>query len=243
MAGHSKWANIRRHKEKQDAKKGKVYTKLIRAITVSAKFGADPNDNAMLRNAIDKALAANMTRDVIDRAIKRGSGAAAGDGMEEVRYEGYGPYGIAIILECLTNNRNRTIGEIRHTFNKYGGNIGTDGSVAYLFNKLGKVLLGPEVPEALVTEIAIEANAEDIVTNANGGMTIVIAPELLGALQDTMKKYDLLPQQIDIAMIAQNFIDITDPEAAQQICNLLDSLEDLDDVQELYSNVTFSALN
>lgn len=243
MAGHSKWANIRRHKEKQDAKKGKVYTKLIRAIAVSAKFGVDPNDNAMLRHAIDKALAANMTRDVIDRAIKRGSGVAAGDGLEEVRYEGYGPYGIAIILECLTNNRNRTIGEIRHIFNKYGGNIGTDGSVAYLFNKLGKVLFGPAVSESLVTEIAIDANAEDIVTHANGGMTIVIAPESLSLLQEKMQNYALVPQQIDIAMIAKNFIDITDPEVAQQICNLLDNLEDLDDVQELYSNVTFNVIN
>lgn len=242
MAGHSKWANIRRHKEKQDAKKGKIYTKLIRAITVAARLGGDPNDNAVLRNAIDKALAANMSRDVVDRAIRRGTCGTGGDGMEEVRYECYAPYGIAVLLECLTNNRNRTISEIRHAFNKYGGNIGTDGSVAYLFSKQGRVVLLPEYPEELIMELAIASGAHDV-TIRSDSIEILIVPELLGSLQNELCKKDLLIQQINIEMIPHNLVEINDPQEADQILNLLDSLEDLDDVQEVYSNANITTMN
>src|SRR5579862_7354106 len=155
MAGHSKWANIKRHKAKQDAKRGKLYTKLIREITVSAKLGGgDANSNPRLRAALDKALSANMTRDVIDRAIKRGVGGLEGQDVEEIRYEGYGPGGVAIIVDCMTNNRNRTVGDVRHVFTKCGGNLGTDGSVAYLFQKLGQLTFAPGSDEERIMELA-----------------------------------------------------------------------------------------
>src|SRR5436190_579368 len=157
MAGHSKWANIKRHKAKVDAVKGKLYTKLIREITVSAKLGGgDANSNPRLRAALDKAYGANMTKDVIDRAIKRGIGGMEGENVEEVRYEGYGPGGVAVIVDCMTNNRNRTVGEVRHAFTKCGGNLGTDGSVAYLFSKQGQMTFAPGVDEERVMEIALE---------------------------------------------------------------------------------------
>ncbi|HEX2549119.1 MAG TPA: YebC/PmpR family DNA-binding transcriptional regulator, partial [Gammaproteobacteria bacterium] len=160
MAGHSKWANIKRHKAKVDAKKGKLYTKLIREITVSAKLGGgDVNANPRLRAAVDKALDANMSRDVIDRATSRGAGGMEGEIVEEIRYEGYGPGGIAIIVDCMTNNRNRTVAEVRHAFTKCGGNLGTEGSVAYLFQKLGQITFAPDSDEERVMEIALETGA------------------------------------------------------------------------------------
>ena len=166
MAGHSKWANIKRHKAIVDAKRGKLYTKLIREITVSAKMGGgDANANPRLRAALDKALEANMTKDVIERAIKRGVGGMEGENLDEVRYEGYGPGGIAVMVDCLTNNRNRTVGEVRHAFTKNGGNLGTDGSVAYLFKKQGQLTFAPGANEEKLMEIALDAGADDIVVN------------------------------------------------------------------------------
>ena len=167
MAGHSKWANIKHRKAAQDAKRGKVFTKIIRELTVAAKQGAVPEDNPRLRAAIDKALAANMKRDTIDKAIARGAGAGEGDNYEELSYEGYGPGGVAILIEALTDNRNRTVSEVRHAFTKRGGNLGTDGSVAYLFSKLGQFIFGPETDEEKIMGVALEAGAEDVVEEDN----------------------------------------------------------------------------
>ena len=235
MAGHSKWANIRRHKEKQDAKKGKIYTKLIRAISVAARHGGDPADNASLRNAIDKALVANMSRDVIDRAIKRGAGGIDGADMLAVRYEGYGPCGIAVLVDCLTNNRNRTVGEVRHVFSKYGGNIGTSGSVAYLFNKLGQLsFAGGEVDT--IMEAAISAGAEDIVVHDDQSIDVFTAVDKLSTVRAAMVAAGLLPQASDISMVPANLITIDVPKDAEIVVDLLEQLEELDDVQEVYSN-------
>src|SRR5579872_4101628 len=178
MAGHSKWANIKRHKAKQDAVKGKLYTKLIREVTVSAKLGgADADSNPRLRAAHDKAFGANMSRDVIDRAIKRGAGGLEGADVEEVRYEGYGPNGVAVIVDCMTNNRNRTVADVRHAFTKCGGNLGTDGSVAYLFNEMGQITFAPGSDEERVMELALEAGAEDVVVNDDQSIDVTVKPE------------------------------------------------------------------
>ena len=178
MAGHSKWANIQHRKKAQDAKRGKLFTKLIREITVAARLGGgDPDSNPRLRAAIDKGLGANMTKDTIDRAVKRGSGAADGENYEEVRYEGYGPNGVAVMVDCLTDNRNRTVSEVRHAFSKAGGNLGTDGSVAYLFSKIGTLTFPAGSDEDKVMEAALEAGAEDIVTNDDQTIDVQTTPE------------------------------------------------------------------
>src|ERR1700733_6771068 len=177
MAGHSKWANIKRHKAKQDAKRGKLYTKIIREVTVAAKLGGgDANSNPRLRAALEKAQEANMTKDVIERAIKRGAGGLEGADVEEIRYEGYGPGGIAVMVYCMTNNRNRTVGEVRHAFSKHGGNLGTDGSVAYLFKKQGQITFAPGIDEERLIELALEANAEDIIINDDKSADVITAP-------------------------------------------------------------------
>src|SRR3990167_2672518 len=187
MAGHSKWANIKRHKAKVDAQKGKLYTKLIREITVSAKMGGgEAGSNPRLRAALDKALEANMTKDVIERAIKRGVGGMEGEQVEEVRYEGYGPGGTALMVDCMTNNRNRTVGEVRHAFSKHGGNLGTDGSVAYLFKKLGQITFAPGTNEEKLMELALEYGAEDVVTNNDGSMDVVTTPEDFITIKDKL---------------------------------------------------------
>src|SRR3990167_161589 len=174
MAGHSKWANIQHRKNAQDAKRGKIFTKLIREITVSASIGGgDANSNSRLRTAIEKALDNNMTRDTIDRAIKRGAGGLEGKNVESVRYEGYGPYGVAILAECLTDNRNRTVGEVRHMFTKYGGNLGTDGSVGYLFSKQGQLTFAPGTSFDKIFEIALEAGAQDVTEHADGSIDVI----------------------------------------------------------------------
>lgn len=237
MAGHSKWANIKRHKAKQDAKRGKLYTKIIREITVAAKLGGgDANANPRLRAALDKALEANMTKDVIERAIKRGTGGMDGADVEEVRYEGYGPGGIAVMVDCMTNNRNRTVAEIRHAFSKNGGNLGTDGSVAYLFKKQGMISFAPGADEERLMEHALELGAEDIIVDADKSMDVITAPENFIAVKQGLTKAGFQPVQADITMRAATNVAITDKETAEKVVNLIDVLEDLEDVQSVYSN-------
>jgi len=237
MAGHSKWANIRFRKSVQDAKRGKLFTKYIREITVSARQGGgDPEANPRLRTAIDKALTANMTRDTIDRAIKRGAGGQEGQDLEEVRYEGYAPGGIAVMVDCLTNNRNRTVGEVRHAFTKNGGNLGTDGSVSYLFQKRGQMVFPPGTEEEKVFDIALEAGAEDVQSDSDGTIEVFTSFETLGNVKQHMEAKGLKPERADISMLPSNFITIQDKESAEKFNKLMDTLEDLDDVQEVYSN-------
>ncbi len=237
MAGHSKWANIRRHKAVVDAKRGKLYTKLIREITVAAKMGGgDSNANPRLRAALDKALEANMTKDVIERAIKRGSGGMEGEHVDEVRYEGYGPGGIAVMVDCMTNNRNRTVGEVRHAFTKNGGNLGTDGSVAYLFKKQGQMTFAPGMNEEKLMEAALDASAEDIIINDDKSMDVITTPDAFLSIKEALLKAGFQPAAANITMIAGTHIAISDKDTAEKVLSLLDVLEDLDDVQEVYSN-------
>ncbi len=239
MAGHSKWANIRYRKERQDAKRGRLYTKLIREITVAARAGAEANDNPRLRNALDKALAANMSRDIIDRAIKRGAGGLEGNEVEEVRYEGYGPKGMAIIVDCMTNNRNRTVGEVRHVFSKYGGNLGTDGSVAYLFKKQGQLSLAPGKSEEQIMELALEVGAEDVVVNEDQSIDVFTSPEIFFVVKKKLLEKNVALQQAEITMVPLTAVLIEDKESAKQAMELLDNLEELEDVQAVYTNADF----
>ncbi len=237
MAGHSKWANIKRHKAKQDEKRGKLYTKLIREITVAAKMGGgDANTNPRLRAALDKALEANMTRDVIDRAIKRGVGGMEGEQVEEIRYEGYGPGGTAMIVDCMTNNRNRTVADVRHAFTKHGGNLGTDGSVAYLFKKQGLITFAPGVDEERLMELALETNAEDVIVNDDKSIDVMTRPEDFITIKTRFVKAGFQPAHAEVTMHASIYIAITDKEIAENMVALIDALEDLDDVQTVYSN-------
>lgn len=237
MAGHSKWANIKRHKAKQDAKRGKLYTKLIREVTIAAKLGgADPNSNPRLRAALDKAQEANMTKDVIERAIKRGAGGMEGEQVEEVRYEGYGPGGIAVMVDCMTNNRNRTVGEIRHTFTKNNGNLGMDGSVAYLFKKQGQFCFAPGVDADQLLELSLELNVEDIIINDDKSVEILTTPEQFMLVKDGLAKHHFKAEQAEVTMVASTEVNITEKEIAESILSLIEGLEDLDDVQTVYSN-------
>lgn len=236
MAGHSKWANIQHRKGAQDAKRGKLFTKLIREITVSARMGGgDPASNPRLRAAIDKALAGNMTKDTIERAIKRGSGAMEGENYEEIRYEGYGPGGLAVMVDCLTDNRNRTVAEVRHAFTKSGGNLGTDGSVAYLFEKKGVISYAPGIDEEAIMEAALDAGADDIVTNDDGSIDIMTSPEEFMSVKDAMAAAGFEPLEADINMEPSTTVTL-DLEGAQKMLRMIDMLEDLDDVQKVYSN-------
>jgi YebC/PmpR family DNA-binding regulatory protein len=240
MAGHSKWANIKHRKGAQDAKRGKLFTKLIREITVAAKLGGpDADANPRLRTAVDKALAANMPKDTISRAIKRGAGAQEGENFVEVRYEGYGANGVAVMVDCLTDNINRTVSEVRHAFSKCGGNLGTDGSVAYLFSKAGILSYTNGVDEDAVMEAAIEAGAEDIVANDDGSIDVITTPEDFSRVRDAMKAAGLPPAEAEITMKPATSIDL-ELEDAEKIIRLMDMLEDLDDVQNVYSNADFS---
>jgi YebC/PmpR family DNA-binding regulatory protein len=237
MAGHSKWANIKRHKAKQDAKRGKLYTKLIRELTVASQMGGgDANSNPRLRAALDKAQEANMTKDVIERAIKRGMGGLEGERVEEIRYEGYGPGGIAVMVDCMTNNRNRTAGEVRHAFSKHGGNLGTDGSVAYLFKKLGQLTFEPGVDVERLMDLALELGADDVVVNDDHSVDVLTAPETFLLIKAGLNKIGMHPVQSDITMLASTNVTITDKESAEKVITLTDALEELDDVQEVYTN-------
>ena len=240
MAGHSKWANIQHRKGAQDAKRGKLFTKLIREITVAARMGdPDPAANPRLRMAVDKALAANMTKDTIERAIKRGSGAQDGDNYEEVRYEGYGPGGIAVMVDCVTDNRNRTVAEVRHAFSKAGGNLGTDGSVAYQFSQTGILSFPAGVDEDQVMEAALEAGADDVLTNDDSSVDVLTPPEEFIIIKDAMVAAGLEPEQAEVTMRAATTTSL-ELDDAEKMIRLLERLEDLDDVQNVYSNADIS---
>ena len=236
MAGHSKWANIQHRKSAQDARRGKLFTKLIREITVSARQGGgDAGSNPRLRAAIDKALSNNMTRDTVDRAIKRGTGAADGSTLDEIRYEGYGPGGAAVMVECMTDNRTRTVAEVRHAFSKCGGNLGTDGSVAFLFRKVGQLSYPAGTGEDRVMEAALEAGADDVTVNPDGSVDVLTSPEAFGTVKDAMVGAGLAPEGAEVTMRASTQT-VLDAEDAAGMMKLLEMLEDLDDVQQVYSN-------
>jgi YebC/PmpR family DNA-binding regulatory protein len=236
MAGHSKWANIKHRKAAQDAKRGKVFTKIIREIVVAAKQGGpNPEDNPRLRAVLDKALGANMKRDTIDNAIARGAGTGEADTMEEVTYEGYGPSGVAILVETLTDNRNRTVAEVRHAFAKRGGNLGTDGSVAYLFSRIGQISFAPGVDEDQVLEQALEAGADDVITNDDGSIDVSTPWEDFLAVKDALIAAGLQPDSGEVTMLASTSVEL-DASSAETVMGLVDMLEDLDDVQNVYSN-------
>lgn len=239
MAGHSKWANIKHRKAGQDAKRGKLFTKLIREITVAAKTGGDVANNPSLRTAIDKALGANMKRDTIENTIKKATGTMDGVQYEEVVYEGYGPAGIAVLVNCLTDNRNRTVAEVRHAFSKAGGNLGTDGSVAYMFQKVGIIGYGVETDEDSLMEAALEVGAEDVVTNDDGSIDVLTPYQDYLSVKESLIGLGLEPVGGEVTMQA----DVQTPlelEDAEKILRLVDVLEDLDDVQNVYSNADIS---
>jgi YebC/PmpR family DNA-binding regulatory protein len=241
MAGHSKWANIKHRKAAQDKKRGKIFTKLIREITVAARMsgGGDPAMNPALRLAVDKALGANMTRDTIDRAIKRGTGEGDDVNYEEIRYEGYGPGGTALIVDCMTDNRNRTVSEVRHAFTKNGGNLGTDGSVAYMFRKLGVLSYPAGSDEDAIMEAALESGADDIVTNTDNSIDVITSVEEFMNVKEAMINAGFEPETSEVTERPDNTQDV-DFNDAEKILRLIDTLEDLDDVQNVYSNADFS---
>ncbi len=240
MAGHSKWANIKHRKAAQDAKRGKVFTKLIRELVVAAKAGGpNPDDNPRLRAAVDKALGANMKRDTVEKAIARGAGAGEGDNYDEITYEGYGVGGIAVLVECMTDNRNRTVSDVRHAFDKRGGNLGTDGSVAYLFTRTGQISFAPGADEEQIMEAALEAGAEDVVTNDDKSIDVMTAWEDFAAVKDAIIAAGLEPDNAEITMLASTTVPL-DKDGAEKALALIDSLEDLDDVQNVYTNADIS---
>ncbi len=235
MAGHSKWANIKFRKGLQDAKRGKIFTKLIREISVSARMGGgDESSNARLRDAVSKALKANMKRDTIDNAIKRGVGGLDGANMTEMRYEGYGPGGVAILVDCLSDNKNRTVSEVRHAFTKHGGNLGTDGSVSYLFNEQGELLLAPTAHEEQAMDIAIEAGAVDVILD-DGQIEVITTADTYHAILSTLQASNIEVEHSHVTMRAQTTIQL-DKETAESLEKLIDALEDLDDVQVVHCN-------
>lgn len=237
MAGHSKWANIKHKKAANDKKRAKVWTKLIREITVAAKEGqtSDPAASPRLRLAWDKGLAANMPKDTIDKAAKRGAGELEAVNYEEIRYEGYGPGGVAVMVDCMTDNRNRTVSEVRHAFTKAGGNLGTDGSVAYMFNEVGIISYEPGADEDAIMEAALEAGAEDIINNDDGSIDVLTTPEDYQAVKDTLEAARLAPVNAEVTMRPET-PSAVDVEAAEKIMRMIDTLEDLDDVQDVYTN-------
>ena len=240
MAGHSKWANIKHRKAAQDAKRGKIFTKLIRELVVAAKQGGPvPEDNPRLRTAIDKALSANMKRDTIDKAIARGAGTDEANNFEEVTYEGYGVGGIAVLVQCLTDNRNRTVAEVRHAFSKRGGNLGTDGSVAYLFSKVGQLCYSPGVDEDRIIEVALEAGADDVVSNDDGSIEVLTPWEQFLSIKEAMVAAELTPELADITMLPSTTVTL-DLDTATKALGLIDQLEALDDVQAVYTNADIS---
>lgn len=239
MAGHSKWANIRFRKGAQDAKRGKIFTKLIREITVSAKEGGgDPSANPRLRLAIDRAKAQSVPKDNIDRAIKRGTGELEGESYEEVRYEGYGSNGVAVMVDCLTDNRNRTVADVRHAFTKFGGNLGADGSVAYLFDHVGLFTYPAGTDEDRVMDVAIENGASDVAVNDDESLEVICEPGDFESLGEALRAEGLDPEQAEVTMRASTRAEI-EGDAAQTLLKMLEMLDDLDDVQQVYSNADF----
>lgn len=241
MAGHSKWANIQHRKGKQDASRAKVFTKCIRELISAVKQGdPDPAKNPRLRAAVEKSLSVNMTRDTINRAILRGAGGGEQDNMSEITYEGYGLGGVAVIVETMTDNVNRTVPEVRHAFSKHGGNLGTTGSVAYLFTKRGEIRFDDLSLEDQLMEIALEAGADDI-ENDGDSLLVITSPENFGAVQDALAAAGFQSNHAEVSMHASTQAEITDLEQAERVIKMIDMLEDLDDVQEVYTNVSFSA--
>jgi len=242
MAGHSKWANIQHRKNAQDAKRGKIFTKIIREITIAARGGGgDPATNPRLRLAVDKALGANMAKDSIERAIKKATGELEGVTYEDIRFEGYAPGGVAVIVETSTDNRQRTVSDVRHAFGKFGGNLGTDGSVAYLFRRVGVLSFAPGVDEEKLTEAAIEAGAEDIVVYPeDGSAEVLTAPDEFESVRAALEAAGIKPDESEVTMRAENEIAVAG-ETAQSVARLLDWLDDLDDVREVYSNADLPA--
>ena len=238
MAGHSKWANIKHRKAAQDSKRGKIFTKLIRELVVAAKAGGpNPDDNPRLRAAVEKALGANMRRDTVDKAISRGEGAGDSDNYDELTYEGYAPGGVAILIECMTDNRNRTAGEVRHVFNKRGGNLGTDGSVSYLFRRVGIISYSADIDEEAIFDAALEAGANDVTINEEGTVSLEIDFEQFHAVKDRLSNQGFMPKDSETIMLATQQVQL-DPAATEKFLALVDDLEDLDDVQNVYSNAT-----
>lgn len=236
MAGHSKWANIQHRKGKQDAKRGKLFTKLIREITVAAKLGGgDPDANPRLRAAIETARSQSLPKDTMERAITRGAGGGEGDNVEEIRYEGYGPGGVAVLVDTMTDNKNRTVAEVRHAFSKFGGNLGTDGSVSYMFNKVGLISFPTGTDEDAIMESALEAGAEDIVTNDDGSIDVITEQNSFVDVKEALDAAGHEAENAEITMRADNNSTL-DAKGAESMMKLLDMLEDLDDVQKVYSN-------
>ncbi len=240
MAGHSKWANIQHRKGRQDEKRGRIFTRLIKEITVAAKLGgADPNSNPRLRLAMDKASDANMPKDKVLDAIKRGTGQLDGVEYEEIRYEGYGIGGAAVIVDCMTDNRTRTVAEVRHAFSKHGGNLGTDGSVSFMFKHCGQLIFPPGASEDKIMEVALEAGAEDVISADDGVVEVVCAPNDFQALKAALEESGLKPELAEITMRASTDSELTGEDAVK-MQKLLDALESLDDVQEVYTNAVLN---
>ncbi|MDT0499790.1 MULTISPECIES: YebC/PmpR family DNA-binding transcriptional regulator [unclassified Halomonas] len=240
MAGHSKWSNIKHRKAAQDAKRGKIFNKLIRELTVAARQGGpDPADNPRLRAAVDKALSSNMAKDTVQRAIDRGAGNIDGDAMEECIYEGYGPEGVAVMVECLTDNRNRTVSEVRHAFNKSGGNLGTSGSVAFMFHKQGRLALPAGLSEEAVIEATLEAEPEDIVTLEDDSLEVVTSPDAYHEVKEALIEAGMTPERSELGLFPETTTPIADEELARKVIRLIDMLEDLDDVQNVTTNAEF----
>ena len=236
MAGHSKWANIQHRKGRQDAKRGKIFTRLIKEITVAARMGGgDPDSNPRLRLAVDKAYEQNMPKDNVERAIKRGTGDLEGVNYEEIRYEGYGIGGAAVIVDCMTDNRIRTVAEVRHAFSKYGGNMGSEGSVAFLFKHCGQLLYAPGTSEEKVMDAALEAGAEDVISNDDGSVEVVCGPNDFSTVKAALDKAGLKAELAEVTMKPASEIALAG-EDALRMQKLLDAIESLDDVQEVYTN-------
>lgn len=239
MAGHSKWSNIKHRKAGQDAKRAKVFTKIIRELTVAARDGGgNVDDNPGLRTVVDKAKAAQMPKDTMERAIARGAGGQDGAELTPLTYEGYGPGGVAILVETMSDNRNRTVAEVRHAFSRADGNLGTDGSVAYLFDRKGQIHFAPGTSEDDVMEIAIESGADDVVTDDEGGLEVVTTPEDYLTVKDALVAGGFEPDAAGVAMVPQTYSDL-DADTGEKVLRLLDALEDLDDVTNVYTNANF----
>ncbi|MBS1187827.1 MAG: YebC/PmpR family DNA-binding transcriptional regulator [Burkholderiaceae bacterium] len=239
MAGHSKWANIKHKKAASDAKKGKIWTRVIKEITVAARMGGgDPNANPRLRLAIDKAADANMPKDNVQRAIARGTGGLEGANYEEIRYEGYGINGAAIIVDCLTDNRVRTVADVRHAFSKFGGNMGTEGSVAFMFKHCGQLYFAPGVDEDKLMEAALEAGAEDVITDDDGGIEVLCPPNDFPNVKEALEKAGFKAEMAEVIMRPDNEVEFSGDDAAR-MQKLIDALENIDDVQEVFTSASF----
>ncbi len=236
MAGHSKWANIQHRKGKQDAKRGKLFTKFIREITAAARMGGEEiASNPRLRTAVDKAYAANMTKDVIQRAIKRGAGGEEGADMMEIRYEGYGPGGVAVLVDAMTDNRNRTVAEVRHAFSKCGGNLGTDGSVGYLFKHIGQMIFSAKHNEDKLMEVGLDAGAEDVRHHDDGSFEVITTPDSFEAVKKAFVEHSLNPDHAEVTMLPEIQVEVS-VDDGKKIIKMIDMLEDSDDVQNVYTN-------